>query len=207
MKRYILLFGMVTSSLFGSMTLNEFEEAFETAYKGGQFESVLETRHPKANGKFELELQKSQEERKRALLAITHSNLDETLSKRIQRIAAFRLTSLQVESLKYIDSLKAMPLNSSNSPLENRLIAIDAEYECKNFYIDMLFSQGKLSLVDKKGMKVFFKIEKMQKMLNAANASHEHAIARLVEEADLILGPYQAYQDDLQALETQPSTA
>lgn len=207
MKKYFLSFAFLTTSLFGSMNLNLFEAQFDKAYQSGEFQSVLEIRSSKEGPnarlkqKFELEVQKLQEERNKALLDLCEPTSDLEICKRIQRIADFRLTSLQADSLKYISSLKTKPLNSSNSPLENKLIAIDAEYECKNIYIDLLFNQSKLTLVEKKGMKVFFKIEKMHKMLEAANASNEHAIARLVEEADLILGPYQAYRDDVAAIE------
>lgn len=207
MKKYFLPFGFLTASLFGSMNLNVFETQFDKAYREGEFQSVLEMRSSKEGTnsrlkqKLEFEIQKLQEERNKALLDLCEPNSDLEICKRIQRIAEFRLTSIQADSLKYMASLKSKPLNSSNSPLENQLIAIDAEYECKILYIDLLFNQSKLTLVEKKGMKVFFKIERMHKMLDASNASTEHAIARLVEEADLILGPYQEYRNDVAAIE------
>lgn len=65
----------------------------------------------------------------------------------------------------------------------------DLKYECKEVYADLLFSQGKISLVEKKGIQVFFKIEKMQKMFEAANQSKKHSIVHLVEEADRVTVP------------------
>jgi hypothetical protein len=204
MKKYILLFGLLATSLFGSMSLNVFEAQFEQAYKEGQFKTILENRAPqetnlRAQQKFNLEVQKLQEERNKALLNLSGS--DSEMSQLIRRIAEFRLTPLQAEAIQYLDSLKYKPLNSSNSPLENQLIAIDAQYECKKLYAEMLFTQKKLTLVEKKGMQVVFKIEKMHQMMEAANKSNEHSIGRLVEEADQILGSYQNYRSDLAALE------
>jgi len=207
MNKYFFSFGFITASLFGSMNINQFEAQFDKAYQEGQFHPVLEMRskgqnlHSRLEQQLEFEMQKLEEERNKALLELCDSTSNLEICQRIQRISSFHLTSIQAESLKYIGSLKFKPLNSSNSPLENQLIAIDAEYECKGLYTDLLFTQGKISLVEKKGMRVLFKIEKMHKMLEAANNSNEHAIGRFVEEADQIMGPYQAYREDIAALE------
>lgn len=207
MNKLFFFFGFVTTSLFGSMNINQFEAQFDKAYKEGQFQSALETRnqqqaiHSRLDQKFNFEMQKLEIERNKALLELCDSTSNLEICQRIERIASFQLTHIQAESLKYIDSLKFKPLNSSNSPLENQLIAIDAQYEAKGLYVDLLFTQGKISLFEKKGMKALFKIEKMHKMLEAANQSNEHAIARFVEEADQVMGSYQAYCEDLAVLE------
>lgn len=208
MNKYFFCSGLLTVSLFGSMNIDQFETQFDKAYQAGQFQSVLEMRsqgksiHSRLGQKFEFEMQKLEIERNKALLELCDPASNLEICQRIQRIASFQLTNIQAESLKYISSLKCKPLNSSHSPLENQLIAIDAEYECKGLYVDLLFSQGKISLVEKKGMKVFFKVEKMHKMIEIANNSNEHAIGRLIEEADKILGPYQAYLEDIAVLES-----
>lgn len=209
----ILIASSFCFSRVNALALESFESLLKEASQKGDFQNVIEARlHPEKRipkgqqQHYEFELQKLEEERNKALLQIVDSS-DLEICRTLKRLTNFHLNHSQHEALKYMEALRSKALNSSISPLENKLIALDLEYQCKDLFVDKMFDEGRLNATEKRGMKVLFKIERMQKMLLAAGRSHERSLARLVEDADQVFSAYCEYQADLAILEALASGA
>ncbi len=183
-----------------------FDEELRKAEKEQMFSPLLQERKSASDiplrelQKIERERELIEQERNKALEGLIAICEDEELCRVIRRVASFKPTHSQSEALQYLGSLRYKPLNSSHSALENTLIAIDFEHQCKECLADSLFIQEKISKAEAAGMKRQFCLAKYQKMLEAAMHSGEYALGKKVEEAYDFLPEYTAYRKDLQSL-------
>jgi len=190
----------------GSKDLN-FEDEFQKAQEKGMFAPIAEERARACEIPWR-EMQKIQQahdlqvqERDKALKEAAAGCEEQEICRLISRVVSFHPTHHQEEALKYMGSLHHKAVNSSHSRLENQLIAIDYEYQCRELLADFLLLQGTLTALQKNSMIKQMRMEKHQKMLDAASHSSEHALARKIEEAYEFYPYYIAYRKDVAYLE------
>jgi hypothetical protein len=95
-----------------------------------------------------------------------------------------KLSHRQIEALNYFTALKSKPLGSGHNVLENKLIAIDVEYEGKKLIVDLMLAQGQIGHEKERELKAGLSRAMVQEMKKAAKGSREHSIAQYIEELE-----------------------
>ncbi|HSX04455.1 MAG TPA: hypothetical protein VLG76_06980 [Rhabdochlamydiaceae bacterium] len=135
---------------------------------------------------------------------------DDEICKKIDAVASLSLSDKQIEAVKFINSLKnRMPDKKSNTP-ENKLVAIQAEYDLKATLLKLaLARKDKQAVLDAK-KKIVLTLEKFKKMEEAAAQFEDPKWKSLVQTAkEAFVNSYEArsefaYLKDLAAGKVTP---
>ncbi len=121
----------------------------------------------------ELQAQKNQD----LLGAISESD-QSVFAKKVRSVASNPSTAEQEKAVSYMNNLVLKAPESGKNDEENRLIAIDLEYEYK--LLHAVLPQEDLSSEKRQEYQIALRMEKMDKMVEAAKTFQNHDLKKIV---------------------------
>lgn len=160
--------------------LREMNEAFEAVIKKNKLSNLSILRknamtEPKWDESFDL----LQKERNKQLIEAIEDQ-DSFFAEKVRFVAADLISSDQKEAIYRMANLRQMAPGTGKNKDENRLIDIDLEYEFKSIHLDMPILEGQ-SVADRREKQYVLRMEKMDKMLTAAQAFADTSLKEAVE--------------------------
>lgn len=165
-----------------------FLEEIDASYKAADLSGLVQMREKQSPLEFqeewELRFLEFQKQKNKDLLASISDSDDSVFAQKVRSYASL-LTPEQEKALKKINRYIAMAPSTGANADENRLIEIDLEYEYKLLYATL--PNQDLSSREIKAHQIALRMEKMDKMVEAAKQFQDHELKKNVGTAADVL--------------------
>jgi len=168
---------------------SEFLSEMDTSYEEADLEGLIQMRQKVVADDFPEKWERRffdlQKEKNRELLNVLSDQDDSIFAEKVRSAAANLSTPEQEKAISKLNSLIAMAPNAGANEDENKVIAIDLEYEYKLLHAKLpITADSKESFPQKRqDQQIALRMEKMDKMVEASKTFQDHSLKQAVELA------------------------
>jgi hypothetical protein len=159
--------------------LQEMNASYEHALAENGLESLIQMRQKEVPADFqeawEQKFSDLQKQKNKDLLAVVSDRDDSVFASKVRSVAANLSTAEQEKAISRLNTFVTMAPNAGKNDDENRLIAIDVEYEYK-----LLHAGRPDNSSSTQEQQIALRMEKMKRMVEAAKTFQDHGLKQAV---------------------------
>lgn len=184
--------------------LVQLQEQYTRAGKAGLlrtiFEKATKAKAPEVSAEDKDSIEKKRQERNRKLLEIVQAHPSAAIAEKVNSVVHFSLSPVLGDILTELDSLKYKIKDSSQSPLEDTMAALETEYYIKSLLLEIGHHRSGSSARELEKKKIVLTLEKLDKMEDVAQKAEDSIWVEKIEKAQLAFRTEKAFVIDLDLL-------